>query len=53
MLLRRIPFSSLLIRLSTKAHPIDHITVVCSVTWPLNASEARGHLDKDLNAFVA
>ena len=23
---------------------IDHFTVVCSVTWPLNGSEARGDL---------
>ena len=23
---------------------IDHFTVVCLVTWPLNASEARGHI---------
>ena len=24
--------------------PIDHFTVVCSVTWSLNGSEARGDL---------
>ena len=29
---------------------IDHFTVVCSVTWPLNGSEARGDLDTDLTA---
>ena len=23
---------------------IDHFTVVCSVTWPLNGSEAAGNL---------
>ena len=23
---------------------IDHFTVVCSVTWPLNGSEAEGDL---------
>ena len=25
---------------TTKTKPIGHFTVVCSVTWPLNASEA-------------
>ena len=25
-------------------HTIDHFTVVCSVTWPLNGSEAAGDL---------
>ena len=24
------------------SHPIDHFTIVCSVTWPLNGSEAGG-----------
>ena len=24
---------------------IDHLTVVCSVTWPLNGSEAAGDFD--------
>ena len=25
-------------------HGIDHFTVVCSVTWPLNSSETAGDL---------
>ena len=29
---------------------IDHFTVVCSASWPLNGSEAGG--DTDLAAFV-
>ena len=28
----------------TLAFPIDHFTVVCSVTWPLHGSEAGGDL---------
>ena len=27
-----------------EVHEIDHFTVVCSVTWPLNSSEAEGTL---------
>jgi len=29
---------------SLRSHAIDHFTVVCSVTWPLNGSEAAGGL---------
>ena len=28
----------------TSFHKIDHFTVVCSVTWPVNGSEAGGDL---------
>ena len=27
---------------SISEQPMDHFTVVCSVTWPLNGSEAGG-----------
>ena len=32
----------------------DHFTAVCSVTWPLNGSEAAGDLsfDTDVSAFI-
>ena len=30
--------------ISFKMYQIDHFTVVCSVTWPLNGSEAAGDL---------
>ena len=30
--------------LTLQAHVIDHFTALCSVTWPLNGSEAGGDL---------
>ena len=40
--------------LQVDAFKIGHFTVVCSVTWPLNGSEAGGDLVliKDLSPFV-
>ena len=32
------------IRMLILSSPIDHFTVVCSVTWPLHGSEAGGDL---------
>ena len=31
---------------------IDHFTVVCPLTWPLNGREVGGCFDTDLTAFV-
>ena len=39
----RIPLRYLQIDPAASRHggsPVDHVTVVCSVTWPLNESEA-------------
>ena len=42
------------IELESHNSTINHFTVVCLVTWPLNGSKAGGDLvfDRDLTVFV-
>ena len=49
-ILKSLNFIVLSVCLATTGIVIDHFTVVCSVTWPLNGSEAC--FDTDLSVFI-